>query len=379
MIEIKEVKTKKQIRDFAKYPVDLYKDCKNYVPSLRSDDIDLFNPKKNYNLKGNLLKGFLCYKDGKLVGRIAGFISSKEAEIYKTNFIRFSRIECIDDIDVFRALFNAVATFGKENGCTVMHGPWGFNDTDREGMLYYGFDKQSTYATCYSYPYFHQRLEEMGFEVESKWIERNFAVPDVPYERIVRIAEKLKVKLKVKDVAKTLTLKQIIKQYGNKLFDTMNEAYGNLDGYVPIEGDAIKNVLKQFATIINTRYISILVDEKDNVAAFAIVLPSIAKPLVKHRGKLFPFGFIGVLNCILKPKELEMGLIGIRDEYKNTGINSIMIASIMKNIVEDKIVHIESNPMLEHNFNIQQQWKFAESEVIKRRQTYKIDIDKLLN
>ena len=56
-----------------------------------------------------------------------------------------------------------------------------------------------------------------------------------------------------------------------------------------------------------------------------------------------------------------------------------MIASIMKNIVEDKIVHIESNPMLEHNFNIQQQWKFAESEVIKRRQTYKIDIDKLLN
>ena len=72
MIEIKEVKNKRQMRAFAKFPTVLYKDCPLYVPSLRSEEYDTFNPKKNFNLKENLIKGFLCYKDGKLVGRNLG-------------------------------------------------------------------------------------------------------------------------------------------------------------------------------------------------------------------------------------------------------------------------------------------------------------------
>ena len=52
------------------------------------------------------------------------------------------------------------------------------------------------------------------------------------------------------------------------------------------------------------------------------------------------------------------------------GINSIIINRIMLNIIEDGIDHLESNPMLETNLEIQQQWKFAENEIIKRRQTY---------
>jgi hypothetical protein len=175
-----------------------------------------------------------------------------------------------------------------------------------------------------------------------------------------------------------MSLSKIIKKYGQKLFDTLNEAYGHLDGYVPIEGKAIDNVLSQFATIVNTRYISILVDENDDVAAFGIVLPSIAEPLIKHRGKLFPLGFIGVLKSIKSPKELEMALIGVKKKYKNTGINSIVISRIMGNVIKDGIKNIESNPMLETNYNIQQQWKFAENEVIKKRQTYQKEIDSLL-
>ena len=63
--------------------------------------------------------------------------------------------------------------------------------------------------------------------------------------------------------------------------------------------------------------------------------------------------------------------IGIKKEYKFTGINSILMVRMMCNIVEDGILKIESNPMLETNFSIQQNWKFAENEIIKKRQTYK--------
>ena len=260
-----------------------------------------------------------------------------------------------------------------------MHGPWGFNDTDREGMLTYGFEERSTYATNYYYPYFYKHMEELGFEEESKWLERRFLIPDKPYDRIVALGEKMKEKLGIRDVVETMSIKQIIKEYGAKWFETFNQAYGDLDGFVPVVGKAHKNVLKQFATIINPRYVSILVDNNDNVAGFGIVLPSICEPLIKHRGKLFPFGFIGVLKCIRKPKELEMALVGIRDEYKNTGLNSILMTRIMKNIIDDGIENIESNPMLIHNYDIQHQWKFSENEVVKKRQTYKKKIGSFIN
>ncbi len=378
MIEIREVKTKKDVRLFATYPVKLYKDCPYYVPSLRGDEMSTFDPKKNFSLKNNLVKGFLAFKDGELVGRVAGLINVVHNELSGEKYVRFSRFECIDDIEVFKALLGAVESFGKEHGMEIIHGPWGFNDTDREGMLTYGFDERSTYATNYYYPYFCKRMVELGFEDESKWLERRFLLDDKPDERILRLAERLKAKYGLIDVAETMSVSKIIKNYGVKLFDTLNQAYAHLDGYIPIEGKEMENVLDQFATIVNSRYISVLVDKSDNVAAFGIALPSICKPLIKHRGRLFPFGFIGVLGCIFAPKELELGLIGVRNEYKNSGINAIIISRVLRNIIEDGIGTVESNPMLETNYNIQQQWKSFETIVVKRRQTYKKPIGSLL-
>ncbi len=378
MIKIVEVKTKKDLRKFAKFPVELYKDCPYYVPSLRSDEYATFNPKKNFSLSENKIKGFLCYKDGELVGRIAGLINNTHNKLTGEKYIRFSRFECVNDMEVFKALLKAVATFGQENGIEFMHGPWGFNDTDREGMLTDGFDKRSTYATNYYYPYFHENMEKLGFIDESKWVEYLFTIPQSLDDRVRALGERIKNRLKIRDVAGSMSVRQILKKYGDKMFDTLNEGYADLDGYVPIVGKARKNVLDQFATIVNTRYISFLVDENEDVAGFGIVLPSICKPLIKHRGKLFPTGFIGVLKSIKAPKELEMALISIKTKYKNTGINSIIISRILGNMIEDKIEYIESNPMLADNYNIQQQWKFLDTEIIKRRQTYKMKIEDVL-
>lgn len=377
-IVIKEVKNKKEVRLFATYPLKLYKGCPYYVPSLRADEMATFNPKKNFSLKHSITKGFLAYKNGELVGRIAGFISLPSNEMRNEKFIRFSRLECIDDIEVFKALLGAVEKFGKEHGMEYIHGPWGFNDQDREGMLTYGFDKRSTYATNYYYPYFAKNIESLGFSDESKWVEKQFAIPTEPYERIVNIADKLKEKHNVRELLDTLTIKDIVKQYGDKVYNAINDAYGHLDNYVPVDELTWNNLLSSFAIILNPKFCSFLVDENDEIAAFGVVFPSICKALIDHKGKLFPTGFISLIKSIKKPKELEMALIGVTNKYKNSGINSIVISRIMSNVVKEGITHIESNPMLETNLNIQNQWKFAETTIIKKRQTYKKEIGSLI-
>lgn len=371
MVEIVEVKTNKQKRLFADFPLKLYKDCPYYVPPMYSEEKNILNPKKNFNLANCDCKCFLAYRDGELVGRIAGIVHNQANELWNEKNIRFSRFDAIDDLEVFEALFKAVEDYGRARGLNTLHGPWGFNDTDREGMQTYGFSERSTYATNYYYPYFCENMKKLGFEDESKWVERNFTVPERPYERILRIAAKMKARLKVTDVAETMSTRQIVKKYGAKFFETYNESYSVLDGFAPIDKRQQKNVLKQFALAINTRYFSCLIDEKGDCAGFAVVLPSLCEALQKSKGRLFPFGWMGVLKAIRRPKELEMALIGIKKEYKFTGINSILMVRMMCNIVEDNIQKIESNPMLETNFSIQQNWKFAENEIIKKRQTYK--------
>ncbi len=375
MIEIREVTTKKELKMYAEYPIKLYKDNKYYVPSMRSDEINTFNPEKNFSLKHCDAKGFLCFKDGELVGRIAGIINNEDNRLTGKKCIRFSRLECIDDLDVFKALLGAVEAFGKERGMDTIHGPWGFNDTDREGMLTYGFDERSTYATNYYYPYFSANMEKLGFEDESKWVEYRFNIPEKVPERITQLAEKLTEKYQLVDVARTMTVKQILKKYGDGMFETLTEGYRHLDGYVPIEGEERKNMLDQFATIVNRKFISFLVDKEGKVAAFGICLPSIADALVKNKGKLFPLGFISVLKSIKNTKDLEMALIAVKDEYKNSGINAIIINNVLENIIKYGVTNLESNPMLEHNYAIRQTWKFVDTDIVKKRQTYKKAIE----
>lgn len=376
MVEIIEVKTRKQKRLFTNYPLELYKDCPYYVPPLYSEEKNILNPKKNFNLANCDVRCFLAYKEGKLVGRVAAVVHNQYNRMWNKKDIRFSRFDAVDDLEVFDALLKTVERCGRERGLERIHGPWGFNDTDREGMLTYGFSERSTYSTNYYYPYFAENMRKLGYADESKWVERGFTIPERPYERILRIASKLQKRLNVVDVAETMPIKQIVKKYGAAFFDTYNEAYSGLDGFTPIGKKAQKNVLRSFATVINTRYFSCLINEKGECAGFAVVLPSICEALKKSKGRLFPFGWMGVVKSIKRPTELEMALIGVKNEYKLSGINSILMVRMMCNIVEDGITKIESNPMLETNFSIQQNWKFAENEIIKRRQTFVKDIEK---
>ena len=333
-----------------------------------------FNPKKNFSLEYSKAKGFLCYKDGELVGRIAGIISDVDNKNTGKKLVRFSRFECINDLDVFNALLGAVENYGKENGMEIIHGPWGFNDQDREGMLTEGFEERATYATNYYYPYFAQNMRTLGFQDESKWVEFNFEIPKEENERMNKIAERIKMKYNLRDVSETMSVKEIVKKYGDSLFDTLNESYGKLDGYVKVEGKMKENVLSQFATICNINYLSIIIDENEEVAAFGVVLPSICDALQKSNGRLFPFGAFRILRAVKKPNELEMALIGVKDKYKNLGFNSIVISKIFNDIVKGDICLLESNPMLEHNLSIQQTWKFTDYSIKKRRQTFIKDI-----
>lgn len=373
MVKIVEAVTSAQMRAFARYPLELYKDCDYYVPCFTSDEKNIKNPKKNYAAEGCEVKCFLAEKNGRIVGRIAGVIVAESNRKFGEKKIRFSRFDFNGDEDVAEALLNKVAEFGKERGMAVIHGPWGFNDTDREGMLTSGFDRPATYATNYNYEYYADVVRKLGFKKESEWVE--FAIyPGTLDPKIYKAADFVQKRYGFVELNDKYPIKRIIREYGDLFFDCYNEAYKDLDCYVELKGKVKQNVITQFATVINQDYFSCILDPKTGkIAAFGVVIPAIGKIIKKHNGNLLASA-IPLLKAKKKPDALELTLIGVAPEYRNSGVNAMIITRIHRNIMKNGIKNVVCNPMLTTNAGILTQWKWVEHEEIKRRATFEKEI-----
>lgn len=150
MIEIKEVKTKKEIKEFINFPLNLYKNNPYFVPCLYGDEKKMF--KKNYLYCDQALSiCYNAYKDGKIVGRIQGIIQQASNKKWNQKRVRFTRFDSNDDQEVASSLFSSVVSWAKEQGMEEIVGPLGFSDLDREGLLIEGFDQLSTFEEQYNY------------------------------------------------------------------------------------------------------------------------------------------------------------------------------------------------------------------------------------
>ena len=373
MVKIVEAKTKKQMKLFATFPIKLYKDCKLYVPSLVDDEIHITNPKKNLSLGSCDVKCFLAYKDDILVGRIAGIINNDSNKKNNEKFIRFSRIDMIDDIEVTEALLQAVKDFGKEKGMEYIQGPWGFDDADREGMLTYGFDEFSSYATAYSYPYYVEHMEKLGYEKESEWVE-NRLDPENTDPRFPRVAEMLKNRGYV-DVCETMSAGKIIKKYADPFFECYNKAYAELDNFVKIDERQKKAIIQTFAVLINTRYFSVVMNkEKTKVIAFGVGIPYVGDAIRKGKGRLL-LSLPGMLKAKRKPRKVELALIGVDPEYRNSGVHAIVATRFIKHAKEDKLDDIFLDPTLTTNLKMLNTWQGMGKQLRCTRQTYRKIID----
>ena len=130
-VVIKEVTSKKELKKFVKFNIELYKVNPYHVPGLIEEEMVTLDKKKNPAFEVCDAIYFLAYKDGKVVGRIAGMINRRSNETWNQKHARFGFVDFIDDIEVVDALFGAVEKWAKEQGMDALHGPMGFTDGPR--------------------------------------------------------------------------------------------------------------------------------------------------------------------------------------------------------------------------------------------------------
>ena len=369
MIKIEEVKTKKQLKAFVDFPTKLYENCPQYVHPLRMDEISSFNPEKNVNFEDCEAICFLAYENDRVVGRIAAIIQKAYNKKVNEKRVRFSRFDSVNNQKVADALFQAAETWAKAKGMNIVHGPLGFNDLDREGLLIDGFDEIATFEEQYNYPYYQTLIENCGYVKEKDWLEYKIFVPKEPNERINRMSEAVLKRYNLK-IADTSNKNKFIDHYKAQIFEVLDEAYCSLHGVVPFNDKMREQIISQFKMFINKDFIIVLVDENDRVVAFGFAIPSLSDAISKSKGRITPAALCRVLKAVKHPKIVDFALVGVRDEYQSRGLTAVIMKHIIDVMTKYKIEYAETNLNLEDNIKIQQTWKNFEHDQHKRRRCF---------
>ena len=322
---------------------------------------------------------YLAYKDGKLAGRVAAIINHRANERWNVKDVRFGWIDFIDDVEVSKALLDAVTEYGRKKGMNSVVGPLGFTDLDPEGMLTWGFDKLGTMPTIYNYAYYPEHMEKLGgWKKDNDYVEYYMPVPDtVPekYGKLAAIVEK-RYNLHVKKINKS----DIRNGYAHEVFRVINETYKDLYGFVELTERQIDQYVKSYMPALDLNLVTVIVDgnNNDRIAGVGITMPSMSHAMQKcHRGRLLPFGWWHVLRAAKfhKTDGVDLLLIGFRPEYRAKGANALLFADLIPRYIDYGFKWGESQVEMESNSGVQSQWSALEHINHKRRRCYRKAID----
>ena len=319
-IEIRKVTDKKMLKRFIRFNYEFYKDNPYSVPDLYDDMLGTLSSKRNAAFDFCEADYFLALRDGQTVGRVAAIINHRANEKWGKRIVRFGWIDFIDDIEVSRALISVVKAWGKERGMDTIEGPLGFTDMDAEGMLVEGFDQLSTMATISNYPYYPQHMEQLGLEKSADWVEMKIYVPDSIPEKHKRISDIIARKYNL-HIRKLTSKREVMRSgIGHQIFRLINDAYAPLFNFSRMTERQIDQYVKMYVPV------------------------------------------------------LDLLLVGVRPDYQNKGVNALLFTDLIPVYQQLGFEYAESNPELEQNDKVQNQWQYFKTEQHKRRRCYKQSI-----
>ena len=370
MVEIREVKTRREQKEFIEFPLRLYKNNPYFVPPLYGDEKKIFRSDYVYYDTCEAVY-YLALQDGRTVGRISGILQKASNDKTGEKRIRFTRFDSIDDLDVARALFDAVEAWALQKGMDTVCGPLGFSDLEREGLLIDGFDQLSTFEEQYNAPYYAALIEQLGYEKEVDWVESRIYAPkdEKTVEQLEKMAKVIMERYHL-HMGTAKNTNDFLRKYADEFFDLLDVSYHDIYGTVPFTEGMKKMMMDNFRLIIDMRHVAVILDENEKVVCLGICFPSIAKAVQPSGGRLTPAALLRVLKSIKHPEIIDLGLVGVAPQYLSKGISTAFMVALARMLQQPGIDHAETNLNLEDNYAIRNGWKRFESVEHKRRRSY---------
>lgn len=370
-VEVRKVTSRKELKQFIRFANKMYANCEAYTPSLEFDELNTFDPEKNPALEHCIFQCFAAYRDGKMVGRICGIVNKIANEHWQNKKARFGWFDFIDDLEVSKALLDAVVKWGIENGMDSINGPVGFTDFDHQGLLLKGFEYISPMASLYNHPYYERHYETYGLTKEADWVEYRVYVPQEIPEKMDRVAKIVKEKYNIR-IDKIHNVRDLKKKYGYTYLDVIDKAYRPLYNFQPLTEKQKVYYSKMYFPLLNFDFVTIAVNENNEIVGVGVGMPDISNALKNTGGRLFPFGWIKILKALKakRMKVFDLLLIAVLPEYQNKGVNALFFHDQIPYFKKYGIEYAETTAILEDNSKNRSNFEYFPYEKHKLRRAY---------
>jgi hypothetical protein len=372
-IQLKEVKTKRDLKDFVYLPEKIHKDHKNWVPPVYSDDLFFFNPRKNesFNQCDHLL--LLAIKDDIIVGRCMGLIHHEYNREHNEKCGRFSFLETFNDPEVFNLLIDYIAQWSKTKGMEQLIGPLAFSDHDPQGFLYEGYDEVNVIASNCNYAYMTEFCEKKGFGKKVDLVQYKIEIPDKfppVYEKIGERFKQNQKNIRIKEYTSKLQFRPIIKP----VLTLINKTFTDVYGFTPFSEKEMNDYANRYIFLLSPHFIKVAFNENNEVVGSVIGLPDYSKGFQRCKGRLFPFGFIKLLAAGRKTDLLVLLLGAVDPQYQGRGIDVFMGIKMMESAKKVGMKYIDSHLELETNTKVRAEMERMGGVVYKRYRIYQKEL-----
>lgn len=373
-IEIREVKSKRDLRKFIHLPAKIHKNHSNWVPPIYMDEWGYYNPKKNKAFSFCDTTLALAYKDNELVGRIFCIISHKYNESHNEKNGRFTNLECYDDQEVAHALLQYAENWAKAKGMNKIVGCLGFSDKDPQGLLVEGFNETIIISTNGSLPYMPKLLENEGYVKEVDSVDYQIVIPDEIPEFYKKICERAMFNKDI--VLIEFTNRKDMKPFIRPIFNLINEAYADIYAFVPFTEREMDDFANRYLFLLDPSFIKVITNKEGVILSFIIGMPDISKGIQKSKGYLFPFGLLQIMRAAKKTNMLNLLLGAIRDNYRNIGLDVIMGIKMLQSCHKAGIKYIDSHLILESNTKMRAEIERMGGKIYKRYRVFQKKLEK---
>ena len=322
----------KAMEDFLRLPWRIYRDDPNWVPPVLAFQKDFLNPHTGPFFEFGEAQYFLAYQAGQPAGRISAHINRLHNQYHDPEDGFFGFFECLPDVKVAAALFDAAADWLSQHGKKRLIGPLNFSVYDEMGLLVEGFDTMPAIFQSHNPPYYLDLLTALGLTKVLDWYALNITQRDVDVPRLER---RLKQILQGQGLIFTKYHPQELERRAQEVYELFNEAWSRNWGHVPVTDRQFKKFFHDLKPLLRSELINLILDG-DRLVAFGIAIPDINPLIKKLNGRLTWWGKLQLwYEAKYRPYKKARGLIlGVLQPYQNRRLHHALIIRTYLDIVQ---------------------------------------------
>lgn len=319
-LTVRPVRTAADRDLFIRFPWEIYRGDRNWVPPLLMERKEFLDPKKNPIFEFMEIEHFLAERDGKVVGRISAVDDRNYKKFQNVEAGSFGFFESIDDVSVAQALWKAAEDWCRARGLKSIWGPNSPSTNYECGLLVDAYDDPPALLMTYNPPYYERLLLACGLrKAKDLWAWELSPKEGTP-DRIARIADKIREREGI--TVRPIRMKELDTEI-QRMEKIYNEAWEQNWGFVPMTRGEFAKMAKDLKPLVVPDLV-LMAEVKGDPVAFSLTLPDANEALAKVDGRLFPFGVFKLLWGMRKIRRIRLMALGVREGYRKRGIDAVL-------------------------------------------------------